>query len=55
MKKPTLTDEHAAYLDRLRASGTTNMFGAASYLVAEFPELSLTEARDILIQWMESK
>ena len=54
MTKPTLTDEHKTYLDGLRATGTTNMFGAAPYLVRAFPSLSLRDARSILTQWMKS-
>lgn len=42
-----------AYLDELRNSGETNMFGAASYLMREFG-LNRTEARTVLGQWMET-
>jgi hypothetical protein len=45
--------EYFAYLNVLRESGVTNMFGAAPYLQKEF-DLSKHEARDILKQWMES-
>jgi hypothetical protein len=45
--------EYFAYLNVLRESGVTNMFGAAPYLQQEFG-LSKHEARDILKQWMES-
>ena len=44
-------EEYFQYLDALRESGVTNMFGAASYLQNEF-ELSRNEARDILIEWI---
>lgn len=40
------------YLDELRKSGNTNMFGATPYLINAFPELTKQEARDILQQWM---
>lgn len=50
-----LTSEYAAYLDELRESGETNMWGATPYLMAEFPELSKPEAREVLRLWMESK
>ena len=46
-------EEYFQYLDALRESGITNMFGAAPYLQNEF-ELSRNEARDILIEWMET-
>ncbi len=41
------------YLDRLRRSGVTNMFGAAPYLQEEFG-LDEKEARDILLKWMDT-
>jgi hypothetical protein len=31
-----LTEEHLVYLDALRKSGVTNMFGAAPYLMRAF-------------------
>ena len=42
-----------AYLEFLRDSGVTNMFGASPYLEAEF-DLSKSEAREVLSSWMES-
>lgn len=39
------------YLEKLRRSGATNMFGAAPYLQNEFG-LSQREARAILSEWM---
>jgi hypothetical protein len=45
--------EYFEYLDELRKSGETNMYGAAPYLQREFG-LSRTEARNILLAWMES-
>lgn len=41
------------YLERLRQSGETNMYGAASYLQGEFPELRYSPelARKILLAW----
>lgn len=50
----TLKEEHLRYLDVLRESGATNMFGAAPYLREMYPELSKTEARAILVYWMET-
>lgn len=43
------------YLDRLRDSGVTNMFGAVPYLQQEFPELSFDRAKAayILREWMK--
>ncbi len=43
------------YLDALRDSGVTNMFGAVPYLQQEFPELSYDRAQTVYIlrEWME--
>ena len=49
-----MTDEHLEYLDGLRESGVTNMFGAASYLRDYYPELSKQDARAILTYWMKT-
>ena len=43
--------EEFLYLNRLRESGDTNMFGAAPYLQDEF-NLDYREARKILTEWM---
>ena len=48
-----LEEEHLAYLDALRESGETNMFGAGSYVQEQF-DLSKREARAVLSYWMES-
>lgn len=47
-----MTNEHKEFLDDLRESGVTNMFGAVPYLMEEFPELTKVEARKILAEWM---
>lgn len=50
-----VTDEHLKYLDNLRESGVTNMYGAGQYLSAEFSELSeWRNAKTVLRYWMES-
>tara|TARA_R100001129_G_scaffold123840_1_gene86406 strand:+ start:347 stop:511 length:165 start_codon:yes stop_codon:yes gene_type:complete len=41
------------YLDDLRVSGETNMFGAGIYLQEEFG-LGKREAREILVKWHKS-
>lgn len=41
------------FLNSLRDTGVTNMFGAAPYLVEVFG-VSRAEAREILFQWMQS-
>jgi len=48
-----MTKEHKEYLDNLRESGETNMFGAGRYLENEFG-LDKREAREILSEWMSS-
>ena len=42
-----------AFLDELKESGVTNMFGAVPYLMDEFI-LDKDEALDILGRWMEN-
>ena len=46
-------DEHLIYLDELRESGVTNMFGAGAYLAAEFC-IDKKVAAEILSYWMDS-
>lgn len=51
--KPTIerpeivTDEHLEYLDDLRDSGATNMFGAGAYVKRAF-KVSEEDAREIV-------
>lgn len=45
--------EYYDYLDELRESGITNMFGAVPYLVDEFG-IDKRQARDILSSWMKN-
>jgi len=47
------TDEVLEYLDELRESGRTNMFGAASYLQKEMG-LEEKDAKAALMYWMKS-
>lgn len=47
-------NEYFEYLEELRKSGETNMFGAAPYLQQEFG-LDRREARAILMEWMKRK
>jgi len=49
-----VTDEHLEYLDDLRDSGITNMFGARPYLLNAFPNLSDDEAGKAVVYWMNS-
>lgn len=50
-KTKTLDPQYKEFLDNLRDSGVTNMFGAASYIVDEFG-VTKQEARAVLSQWM---
>ena len=46
-----VTDEHLDYLDNLRDSGITNMFGAGPYLVKVFG-VDRKTSHEILGYWM---
>lgn len=55
MERPEfVTEEHLEFLDDLRESGVTNMFGATPYIEDEYPELTGQEAKDLLLYWMDS-
>lgn len=53
MTKPTLTPEHIKYLENLRDSGRTNMWGAAPFLAKKF-KLSQEDADSLVVQWIGS-
>lgn len=44
---------HYIFLEKLRRSGKTNMFGAVPYITVEFG-CSHKEAEDILLDWMKN-
>ena len=46
-------EEMFDYLENLRESGVTNMFGAAPYLKDAF-DISMLDAKQILLEWMEN-
>ena len=52
MEKAT-EDTMFTYLEGLRQSGVTNMFGAGPYLEREFG-LDSNEAKEVLLNWMRS-
>ena len=52
-KDPQLLASYFDYLDALRVSGVTNMYGAAAYLVEEFG-LPPAEAKETLLAWMHT-
>ena len=54
-----MTDEqnrepYFEYLDALRETNVTNMFGARPYLQKEFPELYKDTSSKILREWMDT-
>ena len=54
MDRPNcLKDEHLEYLDDLRESGATNMFGAGEYVETAFGVIK-QEAKEIVKYWMET-
>lgn len=53
MNQTKVTQEHLEFLDDLRESGETNMFGAGPYVQKEFG-VDRGEARDIVLYWMET-
>ena len=46
-------DQIFEYLDELRESGVTNMFGAPQYLIDEF-DLDKIDAREYVQKWMNT-
>lgn len=46
-------EEVFEYLDGLRITGSTNMFGAGPYIVDAF-NISKKEAKSLLIEWMDT-
>ncbi len=42
------------FLDGLRETGVTNMFGASPYIRKRFPDLNRYEANRLLCKWMET-
>lgn len=53
VKPESATDEVLEYLDELRDSGVTNMFGAAPYIEMTFG-YDRNEARTALLYWMHT-
>ena len=47
-------DQYFKFLNELRESGITNMFGAGPHLEDEFPELNRQEAKEVVLEWMSS-
>tara|TARA_R100001015_G_C4524357_1_gene92507 strand:+ start:257 stop:439 length:183 start_codon:yes stop_codon:yes gene_type:complete len=47
-------DEVFGFLDELRESGITNMFGAAPFIRSAFPDVDKKESRELLGEWMKT-
>jgi hypothetical protein len=47
-------EEHLAFLDDLRESGITNMFGAPPYLRKAFKGLKEPQATQVVSYWMKT-
>jgi hypothetical protein len=54
MKMNGMDEKYLLYLDALRESGITNMFGARPYLMNAFPNLNSYEALEILSYWAKT-
>ena len=44
--------EYYQFLEKLRQSGETNVFGATPYLEEFFPDIE--SAREVLLSWMDN-
>ncbi len=54
IKRPdVVSDAHLKFLDKLRESGKTNMFGAGPYVQQRFG-VSRKDASTIVVYWMQS-
>ena len=53
MKMDITQDQVIIFLDNLRESGVTNMFGAGSYIQEEFG-VTKYDAQRFLIKWMQT-
>lgn len=47
------TNKYWIYLENLRRSGVTNMYGAVPYIMAEFG-IDRKSATNILLDWMQN-
>lgn len=53
-KFPKDYEEYFEFLDALRETGVTNMFGAVPFLMDEYPHLAYDEAHEVLVTWMKT-
>lgn len=52
-RAPHIKEKHLLFLDRLRESGETNMYGAAPWIEAAFG-MSRERATKVLVYWMRT-
>jgi len=52
-RPPSATDERLEFLDYLRESGVTNMFGGGAYLREEYG-IGRAESSEVLGYWMKT-
>lgn len=54
IERPNIVrEQHLSYLDRLRESGATNMYGAGAYVIGRFG-VNKAQAKEIVLYWMKS-
>ena len=53
MASPT-QEQVNVFLDTLRESGITNMFGAGAYIQQRFTNVTENDAQQFLVKWMET-
>lgn len=55
MERPEyVKKKHLEYLDALRKTGVTNMWGAVSWVENAFPKLSKAQASEVHSYWMKT-
>ena len=47
-------DDVNKFLDILRESGVTNMYGAGAYIQQRFTNVTENDAQQFLVKWMET-
>lgn len=53
-RDPCIENKHLCFLDDVRESGTTNMYGAWEHLMKEYKKLTKEQAKIILKYWMDT-
>ena len=50
-----LNKNYETYLNNLKEWGVVNMASSAPLLASQFPELSISEATDVVIEWAKNQ